>query len=170
MNDGLIDSFRHNAWATREVLAACQGLSPEQLDSTVTGTYGSIFATLRHLVSSESGYYRRLSGEEPEWFARERETDDVTLADLVTFNDDLEQRWLRFLSTPFDAERTFSIGWENEEPYDVPAGVVLVQALHHGNEHRTQVNTTLTAIGEKAPEIGVWEWSEASGRAKPGAL
>lgn len=166
MNDGLIDGFRHNAWATGEVLAACSDLTQEQLDSAVAGTYGSIFATLRHLVSSEAGYYRRLSGEEPEWYARERETDDVTLADLVAFNNELEQRWLRFLATPFDAERMFVYDWEDGNVRDVPAGVVLVQALHHANEHRTQACTTLTSIGATAPELGVWEWAEASNRAR----
>ena len=46
----LDDAFAHHTWATGRLIEACQALSPEQLDSTVPGTYGSIIATMRHLV------------------------------------------------------------------------------------------------------------------------
>jgi uncharacterized damage-inducible protein DinB len=162
VNDGLIDSIRHNAWATREVLRVCRELTPAQLETTVTGTYGSILATLRHLVGSEAGYCRRLTGHEPDGYRR---AGDAGLDELARFHDDLADRWERFLATPFDAERTFIIEWHDGHDRDVPAGVVLVQALHHGNEHRTQVCTTLTSIGVTPPELGVWEFAEATNRA-----
>jgi uncharacterized damage-inducible protein DinB len=164
VNDGLIDAFRHNAWATREVLMACRGLSDEQLHMQVVGTYGSIIDTLRHTVRSEGGYYRRLSGAEPDWFVHRDDAPDVD--ELLRRADDLAGRWETFLATPFDAERTFQLPWHDGSERDVPAGVVLVQALHHGNEHRTQVCTTLTAIGVEAPALGVWEFSEATNRAR----
>lgn len=163
MNDGLIDGFRHNAWATQQVLKACEGLSDDQLDTTVTGTYGSIIATLRHLVSSEAGYCRRLTGEEPGWYAQR--DDAVDLAELAWRVDDLAACWDRFLATPFDAEWIFVIPWHDGIDRDVPAAIVLNQALHHGNEHRTQVCTTLTAIGVQTPDLGLWDWAEATDRA-----
>lgn len=163
MNDGLIDAFRHNAWATREVLSACQGLSESQLETTVPGTYGSIIATLRHTVRSEAGYCRRLTGDEPTWYGSIGES--TSLDELAEHIDDLAARWERFLSEPFDAERSFVIGWHDGVDRDVPAGVVLVQALHHGNEHRTQICTTLSSIGVTPPELGVWDFAEATHRA-----
>ncbi len=162
MNDGLIDAFRHNAWAMREVLSTCRGLTDEQLDTTVPGTYGSIIATLRHTVRSEAGYCWRLTGVQPEWYVQGDETASVD--DLLRYNDDLATRWDRFLETPFDAERTFIMPWDGIDRI-VPAGIVLVQALHHGNEHRTQVCTTLSAIGITPPQLGVWEFSMATNRA-----
>lgn len=165
INEGLIDGFRHNAWASREVLAVCATLTDEQLDAEVTGTFGTIRATLRHTISAESNYYRALAGEEPAWFARVRSAEPVSVADLSAYNDELETRWLRFLADPFDADRIFVRDWNGGVQRDVPAGVILMQALHHANEHRTQVNTTLTAIGVRPPELGVWEWAEASDRA-----
>src|SRR5690349_9651597 len=137
MNDGLVDAFRHNTWATRQVLKVCQKLTESQLQETAPGTYGSIIATLWHIVRSEASYCRRLTGEEPTWDWRAKAMPGIAvLADHV---DDLAARWERFLDQPFDADRTFVIEWDDETDYDVPAGVVLVQALHHGNEHRTQV-------------------------------
>ena len=164
MNDGLIDAFRHNAWATDEVLRVCRALTKSQLSRTTPGTYGSIIDTLRHIVGSEAGYYARLAGEEPSWDRRADEAPGIDA--LGTRAEELAARWERFLAEPFDAERTFAIDWQDGTMRDVPAGVVLAQALHHANEHRTQVCTTLTAIGMPAPELGVWEFAEATNRAK----
>lgn len=164
MNDGLLDAFRHNAWATRELLLACQGLSREQLDTTVPGTYGSIIETLWHTVRSEGGYCRRLTGEDPGWTARD---DQPGVDDLLGYAGDLAAGWERFLAQPFDAERAFRLSWHTGQDYDVPAGIPLAQALHHGTEHRAQVSTALTSIGVTPPEMGVWEFAEATGRAKP---
>jgi uncharacterized damage-inducible protein DinB len=165
VNDGLIDSFHHNTWATHEVLRACRDLSPEQLDATAPGTYGSVIDTLRHLVRSEGGYCRRLTGEEPDWYRLPNAAPD--LEELARRNDDLAARWERFLAQPFDAERIFVIPWHDGKDYDVPAGLVLSQALHHGHEHRTHVCTVLTTLGIPTPGLGLWEWGEATGRAKP---
>ncbi len=96
MNDGLIDGFRHNTWATNQVLQACAQLTEDQLSTTVTGTYGSVIATLRHMVSSEGGYCRRLTGDEPDWYpSRDNEPD---IAELSRRVDDLAARWERFLA------------------------------------------------------------------------
>lgn len=163
MNDGLIDCFRHNAWATREVLRVCRSLTDSQLDTAVAGTYGSVIETLRHTIRSEAGYCRRLTGEEPDWLAQPPDAPGVT--ELEQRHDDTTARWERFLATPFDAERTFVIEWHDGINRDVPAGIVLAQALHHGNEHRTQICTTISAIGAEPPALGVWEFAEDTDRA-----
>jgi uncharacterized damage-inducible protein DinB len=113
---------------------------------------------------SDAGYCRRLTGDEPPWFQPAR-AKAPTLDELARYHDDLAARWEQFLAQPFDAERTFAIDWEDGFVRDVPAGVVLVQALHHANEHRTQICTTLTAIGVESPQLGVWEFAEATNRA-----
>jgi uncharacterized damage-inducible protein DinB len=140
MNDGLVDAFRHNAWATRELLLICQDLTETQLHATAPGTYGSSIATLRHIVSSEAGYCSRLTGEQPRWHRRTEESPELpSLGELARRIDDLAARWERFLATPFDAERTFVVKWHDKFDRDVPAGIFLAQALHHGIEHRAQV-------------------------------
>jgi len=163
VNDGLIDAFRHNAWATGQVLDACRGLSDEQLNATVAGTYGSIIDTLRHTVGAEGNYLARLSTGEPG--ERDESISIASVADLTQRAANLAGRWEQFLAEPFDAERAFVYDWYPAGTRDVPAGVVLTQALHHANEHRTQICTTLTSIGVEAPALGVWEFAEATNRA-----
>ncbi|HET7036981.1 MAG TPA: DinB family protein [Thermomicrobiaceae bacterium] len=164
MNDGLIDAFRHNAWATSQVLQICGELTPSRLATTVPGTYGNIIDTLRHLISSEANYWARLSGEQPSWDRRAEDAPGLT--ELAARNDELATRWQRFLARPFDAERTFAIAWHDGGIRDVPAGVVLMQAIHHGNDHRTQICTTLTILDVPAPELGLWDYAEATDRAR----
>lgn len=166
MNDGLIDAFRHNTWATRELLGVCGHLDSRQLDATAEGTFGSIIDTLWHLIAAESGYAARLTGEMPSFDADADEPPSVEQMEADI--DELAGRWERFLSKPFDAERVFHITWDTpDETYDVPAGVVLAQALHHGTDHRSQICTDLTVIGIEPPELGVWEYAAATGRAHP---
>jgi uncharacterized damage-inducible protein DinB len=156
MNDGLIDGFRYHIWATRELLAVCRELSDEQLDATAVGAYGSIIDTMRHIISPEAGSVARLTGVQPSWNhswdTSEQDTSD--LDELSRRVDELEEHWMRFLSTPVDAERTFMIPWHDGIARDVPAGVLLIDVLHHAIEHRSQICTTLTAIGVPTPDYG----------------
>lgn len=163
MNEGLIDIFRHNAWAMGELLVVCRELTEEQLQATVVGTFGTIIETLQHIIAGEASYCRRLTGDEPDWYARAQGS--PSLAELATFQDELNSRWEAFLSEPFDAERTFIIDWEDGYSRAVPAGVVLAQVPHHGSEHRSQIATILTSIGVTPPEWGAWEYAEKTGRA-----
>ena len=83
---------------------------------------------------------------------------------MLRYNDDLAARWEHFLAELFDAERTFIMPWEGIDRV-VPAGGVLVQTLHHGNEHRTQVCITLSALSITPPQLGAREFSVATSRA-----
>jgi len=53
MAHALHDPVRHNAWATAQVLEFCRGLDEQTLNATVPGTYGTIIATLRHMIDCE---------------------------------------------------------------------------------------------------------------------
>ena len=50
----LEDAFAHHVWATMRLIDACIPLSPQQLETDVPGTYGSILQTQRHLVGSDA--------------------------------------------------------------------------------------------------------------------
>ncbi|HKB17417.1 MAG TPA: hypothetical protein VKF28_00160 [Candidatus Dormibacteraeota bacterium] len=42
-------------------------------------------------------------------------------------------------------------------------GVVLIQAMHHGNDHRTHVCSILGAHGLEYGDMDVWAYGEATG-------
>ena len=159
MNDALLEAFRHNSWATRHLLAACRGLSEEQLSTPAPGSYGGILATFNHIVHGDGGYVGRLTGSAPAWVRRDDSND---LDELAARVDEVAQLWDRFLSGPVDAERMIVAG----EALEVAAGVIVAQALHHGNAHREQISAMLTSFGIEPPDIQAWGWAWATGRVR----
>jgi len=167
VNDGLLDAFRHNAWATHRLIALCQTLTPAQRQATITGVYGNPVATLWHIVASEARYCFRLSDQQPDW--DRTATEPPSLDELATRAEEMAARWEAFLAAPFDAERVLVYQWKDGTRKDVPAGVVLAQALHHGSEHRGQINTVLTVIGVEPLDLDLWDFAEDTHRATASA-
>src|SRR5687768_6006276 len=123
VNGALFEAFRHNSWATRQLLAVCRDLSEEQLAASATGTYGSIRATFNHLILSDGRYLRRLAGGAPAWVDR---PEDVDLDELAVWAEEAGQRWERLLSEPVDTERVVVV---DDGALEVRAGVIVAQAL-----------------------------------------
>jgi uncharacterized damage-inducible protein DinB len=161
MNEALLDAFRHNSWATKQLIGACRGLSEEQLAAPATGSFGGILATFNHIILSDAGYLRRLSGSAPAWVADREESAD--LGQLAARVEETERIWERFLSEPIDAERVLIL---DEGAYEAHAGILIAQALHHGNAHREQICAMLTSLGVEPPDIQAWAYGEATGRGR----
>ena len=159
MNEALRDAFRHNSWATKQLLVACKDVSREQLSAAASSSYGSILATFNHLIRSDAGYLRSLSGEGPEWLINRDESSD--LDQLAARVAETEQRWETFLDAPIDAERVLIL---DAGTYQAYAGVLIAQALHHGNAHREQICAILTNLGIQPPDIQAWAYADATGR------
>lgn len=158
VNEALLEAFRHNGWATRQLLAFCRGLSEEQLTSPSAGGYGSILATFSHIVLADAGYLGRLGGRAPAWLGSSEGADVDQLEDWV---EETEQLWEQLLSEPVDAERLIVV---DNGANEVRAGVFVAQALHHGNSHREQICATLTSLRMQPPDVQAWGYAWATGR------
>ena len=49
------------------------------------------------------------------------------------------------------------------EEYQLRAVVPLLQAIHHANDHRSHIVTTLSQIGVEPPTLSAWAYGEAMG-------
>ena len=156
MSSTLVHLFRHNRWANRLMMEACQGLSDEDLDATVAGTYGSIRDTITHLVRAESGYAFRLIGGE-RIFPREAPFPGLEGAIEV-----LEETGasLEEVALDLDPSRIIEIVTD-EATTQIPAFVVLLQAVNHATDHRSHIATILTQLGHQPPELDLWSYHEA---------
>jgi uncharacterized damage-inducible protein DinB len=159
MNEVLLDPFAHNSWATRAILAFCRELPAEQLTAPSGVAYGSILATLNHLVRADRDYARRLVLGPDQAFARDDDTADFD--QLVAWLDEADRLWERLLSAPFDPERLLVV---DRGANEVRAGVFVAQALHHGSSHREQVCAILTGLGVEPPDLQAWEYAWATRR------
>ena len=55
---------------------------------------------------------------------------------------------------------TLRVIW-HDQSYELPAALLLVQAINHATEHRTQIKTALTQAGITPPELDGWTWDAA---------
>lgn len=157
MSDVTTDFIRQNEWANLAVIDACRTLTDEQLDATVDGTFGSIRSTLGHIISAETYYGHLLGMEVSRWDDDNDPWPDWDgLADLVRGAADA------LVAAAADAAdrrvRSSSGKW------DIDAPVVVVQAVHHGADHRSQINTVLTSLGLEPVDISSWGWGDGTGR------
>jgi uncharacterized damage-inducible protein DinB len=151
---------RQNEYANTTLLDACRGLTDEQLDATADGLFGSIRETWGHIVSSELHYASQLGQNVGSW-------DDETetwpgwdeLADMIRRAAD----GLAIAATqpPDRLVRSTSGNW------DIEASVIIIQAVHHGADHRSQINTLLTTLGLEPTEFSSWAWGEVTGKMHP---
>lgn len=158
------DPFRHNTWATAELLTFCRNLDAASLNTTIPGTYGSISTTLTHMLTSEASYLARLAGA---WSGYPWPTIDAPSLDVLAARAaELAQVWERFLDEDLDVEQMREARASDGRVFEYTAGVILTQALHHANEHRAHVCTTLGTLGHEPPDVSAWGYAFATGRGR----
>jgi uncharacterized damage-inducible protein DinB len=151
--------FAHHLWATSRLIDHLEDLPRERLDDAVPGTYGSILATLTHLVDADGRYLLRLTSASPPPYV------DGGARPLATLRAELDEhgeRWGAFIDLLEAGTLQASITGREDYPDTHDAeGLLLLQAVHHGNDHRTQVCSTLGALGADVPDLDGWAyWAE----------
>ena len=149
--------FEFNLWANEQLIELCAGLDEEQLETEAEGVYGRIWPTLAHLVRAEGGYARRVSGT-PMW-AEDLDWDDVSFGELLE-RAQLSGKRLIELAAAADPETRHDVEVRGE-PFHFFNWTVLLQALYHGIEHRTQVKFLLTKASVDHPNLAAWDFVEA---------
>lgn len=158
MNAGLTDFFKQNLWANLRLLDECASLTDAQLDATLAGTYGSVRITLMHIFSGEESYVQHFTGRRPEPALRTRNP-------FVGF-DELRKR------ARLNGESLIALAGQWKEGdmlhipdegqiYDLPAIIVLIQAINHATDHRSQIATILSQQGIEFPELSGWMYFDA---------
>jgi uncharacterized damage-inducible protein DinB len=146
--------FSHNLWANLTLLDACANLSDEQIDAEDPGSYGTIRKTLLHIVSAESYYLWVLQDRPGE--LRPLNEENPSLAELRTVMEASSQSLIEVALT---AKASESVDIKTSEgEYELPSPYLLTQIIHHGNEHRTNITSTLARDGIDAPDISSWNY------------
>jgi uncharacterized damage-inducible protein DinB len=157
MSTALLELLRHKTWATLELMEFCQGVGDDVLDATTPGTYGSIRDTFRHLVNAEESYFARLTGER---FFKPLEDRPARLDELAARIKRLGPEWER-LATDADVQ---SRDYTTDDGWRVAGALIMAQAVHHADDHRTHVMSVLGARGVEGPDIDVWSYADAAGK------
>jgi uncharacterized damage-inducible protein DinB len=152
MDDIWRDALLFHKWANQKVLDACANLSGEQLRLTAPGTYGTIADTLQHLLSAERGYVRRLTNAERIRSQAGPFPGVEALKGEFAKSDDA----LMEAAAALKPEDTTVAEYDDGDMVTLRQSLVVVQAIHHGNDHRTHIYTILGSHGIPFEEIDVW--------------
>jgi uncharacterized damage-inducible protein DinB len=147
-------AFGHHSWATNELLTRCLVLSPEQLALSAPGTYGPILGTFDHMVSSDRSYLSRLQGG-----GRLPRLNAGSLQPLLDEFRRTSDGWLAYL----DSGPNFDAPVDMQDGTRVGAWVIVAQAIHHGNDHRTHIGTVMMRNGLTIPDLDPWSYATAVG-------
>ena len=156
MRNGILTTmFKHHAWSNLVMIDFLAGLTDEQLNFTVPGTYASSLDTIRHLISSDADYVRIIpdTPEVPQYaqdgpFEGWDKLRDVAVAAdaaLIAYVDGL-------------TDDLYFVDIDDGVEYTLARSILLSQIIHHATEHRSQIRTTLSTHGVTPPEISLWAW------------
>jgi uncharacterized damage-inducible protein DinB len=152
------DAFAHHVWATLRLADVCLALTPEQLETSVAGTYGSIFDTMRHLVGADASYLHVTSGQRVPRIDEEQ----MDLAQLRAQMETHSAAWAQVLKDA-DPDAVLVRHRDDGSATHAPVSIRLAQAVHHGTDHRSQICTALTSLGIEPPYIDVWDFGQQTG-------
>ena len=163
MTTNLQQLFRHDLWADHLILDACARLSPEQMDTSVVGTYGTIERTLFHLIASVDSYAARL-------VVRSRllvNDDSLPLPPFDELRAVLDTASTELIELAGTTSETRAVEvMRDGVAVPVPDWIILVQAIDHGREHRTHIATILTQLGIEPPDMDGWQYQESGAAAE----
>jgi uncharacterized damage-inducible protein DinB len=148
----LIKLFEHNNWANIQMIRVCAALSDEVLDAEPhSATKGTIRQTLLHLVSSQRGYLALLTVP-----VEQRHKVPLAFEDLKEVAQSSGEELLALIRND-ELPRT---RLQTTDGYYVEPWVVMLQIINHATEHREQVNSMLSALGQTPLDLDGWSYGE----------
>lgn len=147
---------RYNQWANRRLYDACAALPPAEYHAPRPSFFGSLHATLNHLLAGDSIWFGRFTGNVPahikslsqilhEDFAALRAAREAKDAEIIAFCDGMDEARLN---------ATFTYANMAGTQFTDPLFPPLMHFFNHQTHHRGQVHGLLSHAGvAKPPEL-----------------
>lgn len=145
--------YRYNAWANARILNAASQLTSEQFLAATPFSYGSLRATLVHMLFAEWLWRQRWEGQSPTgWLVPE---------DFPTF-EALRSRWenegaslLEFVEHVSEEKLDTMVHYTTTsgKPYENILWHLMLHLVNHGTQHRSEVAAMLTDFGSSPGDL-----------------
>lgn len=152
--DTLTTLYSHHLWANLALLEACAKLTPDQLAARIPGSFGTIYETLEHIVTSEQSYFSRISTGQR--LNRPENAPPLTMPEMIESLRTTGAGLIEW-APKVQPNDTVVIDWDGT-PRDVPKTILLTQVINHATEHREQIKAILTELGIEPPDLQGWEY------------
>ena len=137
----------YHYWARDRVLAAVEGLTPEQFTRDLGSSFKSVRDTLAHTYSAEWAWYSRWHGTSPTSMLPASDFPDV--ATIRTKWIEHEAKVRAFVAALGDEEISRVIEYKllSGQPAATALWQMLQHMVNHASYHRGQVTTMLRQLG-----------------------
>lgn len=157
MGNSLGILFRHNLWANLQLLDVCADIGEELLDAAAPGTYGRVSDTLVHLFAAEQRYTEMLGGEP--FSAKVHESSGFPGVELLRQSaQESGQRLIAIAESM--AFNEFLTVVTQDETFELPGAMLLLQAINHATEHRNHIVSILSQSGVELPDMDGWSYED----------
>jgi uncharacterized damage-inducible protein DinB len=158
----IAELYDYNDWANGRVLHLCDGLADELLDAPREMGFGSLRATLFHILAAERVWLDRWTGRF--WKALQIDPAGIPVEQLGTALQEVSRERAALIADeePAGFQRTVIYADSRGTPHAHRIGDLLLHVANHGTHHRAQVVNMLRRSGVTAPAIDVivWLWGQ----------
>ncbi|MBC7313006.1 MAG: damage-inducible protein DinB [Rhizobium sp.] len=156
----------YNQWANRTLYSAARDLTAEELNADRGAFFGSLFATLTHIVVADRIWLRRFTNLGPLHSALDEKPFE-TFTELARARQDEDRRiidWCEALTQEqLSGDFTYS-PITNPTPISQKLGPALAHLFNHQTHHRGQAHATLTALGKPSLSLDLIYFLRQEGR------
>lgn len=144
---------RYNAWQNTQLMPSLEALTSEELIQDRGAFFGSIFATLNHLLWGDTMWLHRF-GAGPAPMSDNHTALTATLTEWEKARGRVDHEikvWAAGLS---QADLDSDLRWASklsDRSFQHPMGLLVTHFFNHQTHHRGQVHAMLTAAGQPAP-------------------
>ena len=144
---------RNNRWSNHRLHRACARLSEVERRRSCGAFFGSIHATLNHILLIDRWYLGRLQARELAWTSHATEL-YAELAPLTRAQEDSDRELIALCDAlgASDLERELETGAAGLR-YRDPVHSVLAHLFLHQIHHRGQLHQMLSAAGAEPPQL-----------------
>jgi uncharacterized damage-inducible protein DinB len=159
MSNPLVErSFKHMAWANKQMLTILQGLPDEAINFSAWNPDWTVGKIAHHIVIAEGRLISRIMNQ-PSPTEPDAPTTAAGIKELISICAERDAQLLSLVDTP-DEMRIF-VRYGNEVAF--LTSTILVQAVHHASEHRAQISDILASNNLDVlnlDEIDLWSFEK----------
>ncbi len=167
----------YNAWADEQVLAAMDGLTPDDLAKEAPAAYGSLRGALWHSLAAQLGWLQILAGFDT--WSRANVRDSSSLEALRELFDASHALWREFIESldeegvqrpaelPMDVNFRRAVGpellrWSEEHGHRPrrPLWQSMLHVVNHGTQHRAEIGMYLASLGRSPGDLDYGTFEE----------
>jgi uncharacterized damage-inducible protein DinB len=160
MNKGLVEMFRYNAWANRELFETCRLLTPDQLDMQVRGISGTVRELLMHIAGGQQTFVLRTKGRQHEGELG-RQSEWPGMEEVIRIVTSTSEELIA-IAEQVQGDEEVNLAYQGKV-YRYPVRFFLVHAAEHSAEHRTEVKIALAQMGIETPDLDGWYYAGSQG-------